>query len=180
MESNRLKIRNASKKMTVILRIGGVISSIIAVLALIGIYILIFSKEDIKMSFLSAFHVTANNGTIIELSLQQLLLMFAFMLVDAILITIIILFVHAIFNHIQKGDTPFSHQNTIRIKKIAIVTIILSIVGSYSDALVDYYTIEQLTWKMNVVGLIVGIIIYCISLIFDYGCELQQQSDETL
>ncbi len=179
MESNRLKIRNASKKMTVILRIGGVISSIIAVLALIGIYILIFSKEDIKMSFLSAFHVTANNGTIIELSLQQLLLMFAFMLVDAILITIIILFVHAIFNHIQ-GDTPFSHQNTIRIKKIAIVTIILSIVGSYSDALVDYYTIEQLTWKMNVVGLIVGIIIYCISLIFDYGCELQQQSDETL
>ena len=34
--------------------------------------------------------------------------------------------------------------------------------------------------KMNVVGLIVGIIIYCISLIFDYGCELQQQSDETL
>ena len=35
MEANRLKIRNASKKMTVILRIGGVISSIIAVLALI-------------------------------------------------------------------------------------------------------------------------------------------------
>ena len=93
MEANRLKIRNASKKMTVILRIGGVISSIIAVLALIGIYILIFSKEDIKMSFLSAFHVTANNGTIIDIPLQQLLLMFAFMLVDAILITIIILLI---------------------------------------------------------------------------------------
>ncbi len=180
MEQNRLKIRNASKRMTIILRIGGVISGIIAMLALTGICILIFSNEETKLSFLSAFHVTANNGTIINIHLQELLLMFAFMLVDAILITIIILFVHAIFNHIQKEDTPFSHQNTIRIKKIAIITIILSIVGSYSDALVDYYTIGQLTWKINIVGLIVGIIIYCISLIFDYGCELQQQSDETL
>lgn len=57
---------------------------------------------------------------------------------------------------------------------------ILSIVGSCSDALVDYYTIGELTWRIHIIGIIVAVIIYCISLIFSYGCDLQRESDETL
>ena len=106
--------------------------------------------------------------------------MFAFMLIDTILISFAIFFVYAIFNEIRKGVTPFSHENTTRIKKIALLAAILSIVGSYSDALVDYYTIGELTWRINIIGIIVAIIIYCISLIFSYGCDLQKESDETL
>lgn len=60
------------------------------------------------------------------------------------------------------------------------IAVVLSIVGSYSDALIDYYTIGELTWRVNVIGLIIGMIIYCISFIFSYGCDLQQESDETL
>lgn len=81
---------------------------------------------------------------------------------------------------IRKGFTPFTHENTTRIKKVAIITAILSIVGSYSDSLVDYYTIGELTWRVNIIGMIVAIIVYCISLIFSYGCDLQKESDETL
>ena len=46
--------------------------------------------------------------------------------------------------------------------------------------MVDYYTIGELTWRINIIGIIVAIIIYCISLIFSYGCDLQKESDETL
>lgn len=180
MKSNQEKIKNVSRKISIVLKLGFIVSNIIAILALIAIGILVFSGEDMKSSFLAAFNVTANNGTTISIEARSLLSMFAFMLIDTILISLIIFFVYAIFNEMAKGYTPFLHGNTIRIKKIAIIAAVLSIVGSYSDALVDYYTIGELTWRVNVIGVIVAIIIYCISLIFSYGCDLQKESDETL
>lgn len=180
MKSNQEKIKNLSKKITVILKLGFIVSIIIVMLALVAIGILMFSREDLKSSFVAAFEVTANNGTTISIAPKSLLIMFVFMLIDTLLISAMIFIIHTIFNDIKKGDTPFMHQNTTRIKCIAIIAVILSIVGSYSDALIDYYTIGELTWRVNVIGLIIGIILYCISFIFSYGCDLQQESDETL
>lgn len=180
MDSTQLKISRASRRMTVILKIAGIVTSIATILVLMAICILIFSGETVRQSFLSAFHVAANNGTTLSLSLQPLFIMFSFAMIDTAVMTIIIFFVHAIFNDIAKHCTPFSPRNTARIKKIAILVIGLSLVGSCSDALVDYYTIGALTWRVNMAGLIIGMTIYCIALIFRYGCDLQRQSDETL
>lgn len=169
-----------SKNISIVLKLGFIVSNVIVILSFIGIGILLFAGEDTKSSFLAAFNVTANNGTIIRIEARSLLIMFAFMLIDTMLICLAIFFVYAVFNEMRKGFTPFSHENTVRIKKIAIITAVLSMVGSCSDALVDYYTIGELTWRVNMIGIIVAIIIYCISLIFSYGCDLQRESDETL
>jgi len=106
--------------------------------------------------------------------------MFVFMLADTVLISLAIFFVHAIFKDIRTNCTPFTRRNTVRIKIIAIIAAVLSMVGSCSDALVDYYTIGEPAWKINIAGLVMALIVYCISLIFSYGCDLQQESDETL
>lgn len=180
MNLSQKKMQSASKKITVILKLGFTVCIIIEILALMAIGILIFSGENVKSSFLTAFDVTANNGTTISLAPQSLLVMFLLSLVDALLISAVIILIHAIFNDMKRGSTPFLRRNTMRIKGVAIIAIILSIIGSYSDALVDYYTIGELTWKVNAAGLIIGMVVYCISFIFDYGCDLQQESDETL
>ena len=180
MKSSQEKIRSMSKTISIVLKLGFIVSNVIVILSLIAIGILVLSGEETKLSFLAAFNVTANNGTTISIEAQSLLIMFAFMLIDTILISLAIFFVYAIFDKIRKGFTPFTHENTTRIKKVAIITAILSIVGSYSDSLVDYYTIGELTWRVNIIGMIVAIIVYCISLIFSYGCDLQKESDETL
>jgi len=180
MKPSQEKIMSMSKKISIVLKLGFIVSNVIVILSLIAIGILVFSGEETKLSFLAAFNVTANNGTTISIAAQSLLVMFAFMLIDTILISLAIFFVYAIFDKIRKGFTPFTHENTTRIKKVAIITAILSIVGSYSDSLVDYYTIGELTWRGNIIGMIVAIIVYCISLIFSYCCDLQKESDETL
>lgn len=180
MKPSQEKIRSMSKKISIVLKLGFIVSNVIVILSLIAIGILVLSDEETKSSFLAAFNVTANNGTTISIEARPLLIMFAFMLIDTILISLAIFFVYAVFEEIRKGFTPFTHENTVRIKKVAIITAILSIVGSYSDSLVDYYTIGELTWRVNIIGMIVAIIIYCISLIFSYGCDLQKESDETL
>lgn len=180
MNTTKLKISNVSRKMSIILKIGGIISSVIFLLAVIAMCILIFSSESTRLSFLTAFDVTTNNGTVISLTAKSLLVMFSCMIIDSALITIIIYFVFSIFRDIGRGSTPFSRKNTTRIKQIAIVTIVISLIGGFSDALVDYYTIGELTWNVNFVGLLIGVVIYCLALIFHYGCELQKLSDETL
>lgn len=62
----------------------------------------------------------------------------------------------------------------------AVLFLLLSVLGSCSDSLVDYYTIGALTWNPNLIGLVMSLVLYCLSLIFEYGCDLQQLSDETL
>ncbi len=97
--------------------------------------------------------------------------------------TVIIAFIYDIFCSIGKSFTPFTIKITRRIKQIAVISIVLSLrncLGGFSDALVDYYTIGELTWRINFAGLLSGMVILCLALIFRYGCELQQQSDETL
>ena len=64
--------------------------------------------------------------------------------------------------------------------KKKIISLLLGLLGSCSDALVDHYTIGAPSWNVNLMGLFMGIILYCLSLIFEYGCDLQQLSDETL
>ena len=174
------KISIISKIMALIFKIAGVVTGIISVLAVCAIWILTFSNGEIKQSFIDAFDVTANNGTKISITPSSLLIMFFLMLINTSLMTIIIVFVYDIFCSIGKSLTPFTIKVTNRIKQVAIISIVLSLIGGFSDALVDFYTIGELAWRIDFTGLLSGMVILCLALIFRYGCELQQQSDETL
>lgn len=180
MKPSQQKISSISRKICLILKLTFIASNIVMILALSAIGILLFSGTGTKSSFIAAFDVTANNGTIISIAPRSLIIMFAFMLADTVLISLAVFFVHAIFNDMRTDCTPFTRRNTVRIKIIAVIAAVLSMVGSCSDALVDYYTIGKPAWKINIAGLVMALIVYCISLIFSYGCDLQQESDETL
>ena len=180
MNLNQRKINTISKVMALVFKIAGIFTSIVSVLAIFAICILFFSNGEVKQSFMDAFEVTANNGTVISITSNSLLVMFFFMLINTSLMTVIIAFIYDIFCSIGKSFTPFTIKITRRIKQIAVISIVLSLIGGFSDALVDYYTIGELTWRINFAGLLSGIVILCLALIFRYGCELQQQSDETL
>ncbi len=174
------KLQTTGKRAAALLRAGSLLSGGAAALAMFAICILLFSGGETRSSFLSAFDVTANNGTIISMDSRSLLLLFSFMLTDSVLITAILYFVHSIFRNIAADGLPFTRPNAILLKKTALICLLLGILGSCSDALVDYYTIGTPAWNISPAGLVMGLVLYCLSLIFEYGCGLQQLSDETL
>lgn len=180
MNHTQQKIQATGKKAAVILKAGSLVSATLAALALFAICILLFPVGDTKASFLSAFDVKASNGTIIPMAPGSLLLLFGFMLADSVLITFILFFVYSIFRNIAVDGLPFTQANAILIRKAAVVCLLLGLLGSCSDSLVDYYTIGALGWNVDLTGLVMGLALYCLSLIFAYGCDLQQLSDETL
>ena len=81
MKPSQEKIRSMSKKISIVLKSGFIVSNVIIIVSLIAIGILVFSGEDTRSSFLAAFNVTANNGTTICIEARSLLIMFAFMLI---------------------------------------------------------------------------------------------------
>ncbi len=78
---------------------------------------------------------------------------------------------------IRKNDSPFTQLNGKRIGAIGIYFMIREpLMFLYMGLGNGEWDFSQFTGFYFSAGLV----LYCISLIFRYGCELQQESDETL
>ena len=78
---------------------------------------------------------------------------------------------------VRKSDSPFTELNGKRIGIIGICFMLMEPLNFIYSGLIDK------DWSVdNFSGLAfsAGLVLYCISMIFRYGCELQQESDETL
>ena len=77
-----------------------------------------------------------------------------------------------IFSCIGKGISPFTKDTSSRIRKIAVWIIFYGIFSLLS--------VFKITFASFLLCCLFTLILFCISLIFDYGCTLQQEIDETL
>ena len=60
MKSSQEKIRSMSKTISIVLKLGFIVSNVIVILSLIAIGILVLSGEETKLSFLAAFNVNTS------------------------------------------------------------------------------------------------------------------------
>ena len=93
---------------------------------------------------------------------------------------------------IKKDETPFRLRNVTLLKSIAIMLMAfeplqviaarIPLVGGsiVMDDGTTFSPIRSITYFPSGVIFVVGIVVYCVALIFNYGISLQKQSDETL
>lgn len=74
-----------------------------------------------------------------------------------------------IFKHIQLEETPFQPCITKYIRLIAIFLTVYQLIWSWENGFISM-----------LISLIIPLILFCISFIFQYGCILQKEIDETL
>ena len=90
--------------------------------------------------------------------------------------------VEGIFKCLVKDGSPFSEGVCHYLKKIAVFVLVLSvvpaIVGTTLIRIICPAT--EITFPIEVSGIIVGVVLFVIGVIFDYGKELQKRDDETL
>ena len=78
---------------------------------------------------------------------------------------------------VRKSDSPFTELNGKRIGIIGICFMLMEPLDFiYSGLIKSDWSIENFSG----LAFSAGLVLYCISMIFRYGCELQQESDETL
>lgn len=92
------------------------------------------------------------------------------------IISAIFVYAYYIFRSISTDGVPFKMYVATRIRTVAILSFVYSVIPTMtfdtSDLTSDFNAGDQ--------GIIISIIFICIAKIFEYGCMLQQESDETL
>lgn len=90
--------------------------------------------------------------------------------------------VEGIFKTIAKEQSPFAERVSHYLKKVAVYVIALSVVPALlGSAVLRIICPEtELTFPIELGGIIAGVVLFLIGTFFNYGSELQKRDDETL
>jgi len=89
---------------------------------------------------------------------------------------------------IRKDETPFTSKNVVKLKAIAILLVVLEIYRFAAERILNSFFPIILADNTQIVvesfsgGIVItiGLVVYGIALVFNYGISLQHQVDETL
>jgi len=178
MNAIQKKIQHTSRAVAIIIKIL-YISAIVAVcFELAGIIWLMISPQISnftigRIKIISPFLFATIQGNTTDL--------FTGISSQSFFIAILIV-TNRIFKDISLEYSPFLPKNIRRMRKIAILLLIDSLISPSIDTAIRKSISLTATNSsfFNSEMIILAIVIYCFALIFQYGVELQQQSDETL
>jgi len=81
-----------------------------------------------------------------------------------------------LFKNINEGDTPFTLDNVEHIKKMAYLMITCIVLSAIGQTILNIPLRSEIDLDFNVLNIIEILFLYSMSLIFEYGYEIQQDS----
>lgn len=169
-----MKQKNLKKTahfISILLNIGCIIFGIMSVSLFAGIMVVVFTQLFMPDMVQEAWGTAIKNGQ--TLSFGQCVFFFVCCLGMLICIFLALYNAKRIFGCIGKGNSPFTSNTGIQIRKIAVYVLLFAVFSVLS-------VFDLISFPAFFVCALFALILFCISLIFDYGCELQQEVDETL
>ena len=169
------KIKSVSKALAVLFKIARIFCFVgIGALSVGVLYIMIFGNIDlIVLNGKVVLHSPYAMFQINDISNWQIIFTSFVGITSFALLSILFKLAREVFEDISVDSSPFEMKQVKRIRKIAIFYLIVSILDFSGEA----YSFDI---TMNFIGIVGAIMFWCISLIFEYGCQLQKESDETL
>ncbi len=81
-----------------------------------------------------------------------------------------------LFRNINEGDTPFTLDNVDHIKKMAYLMITCIILSSIGQTILNIPLRGQVNLELNILNIIEILFLYSMSIVFEYGHEIQLDS----
>ena len=86
--------------------------------------------------------------------------------------------IHGFMDSIYRDHSPFTNGNVVRLKSLGWTYLISSVFLALLDFVSNSSVSDALFLCLG--SLLVSVVMYCLALVFRYGCLLQKESDETL
>lgn len=94
----------------------------------------------------------------------------------------------SLLNSIRKEITPFTKRNVTKLKVVALLLVTFEACVFVSQRIIytHFFRFENpdhlfiMEASLSGVVMVLGFVVYCIALVFEYGISLQNQVDETL
>lgn len=100
-----------------------------------------------------------------------------FLIVDLIIMILILQYVEKLFENIKENKTPFTLDNVSYIKKISYLMIALIMINPISNLLIgNILGLNESSNTIELIGILEILIIFSMSYIFEYGYEIQKDS----
>lgn len=165
MSQNSIKIKRISKSMLLFIRV------LIIAVVIGGLY---FTIKN--------FSINYDNGLF-----REIMALFISSL-NALLIISILAVVCMLLKSIEKEYTPFNRSNVKKLKILSFLLLMfeplyfisMKVVGAIRPLILENG--QRVTSFISFGGVFfaLGLVVFCLALVFEYGIELQKQSDETL
>lgn len=101
-------------------------------------------------------------------------------LVSWSILAVITLLASIIFFGLFRAESPFSRDNTIRIRVISFLLIALSVAPIGLELVVASLNNIYIQPSINFTYVFIGIILFCLSFVFEHGRIIQQKTDEII
>lgn len=179
------KIQTTSQTLTAFLKIICVMTFIVMAIEIIGIILFIVKPEDwfiTEFAHAKLFSPFTNSLEDVTLSISAVIAELITELMSNVIMAAILLIAITIFRDISKNYTPFLTKHVNRLKVISLLILADAILIPPLGMLLTMILAPKVDASMEIAPfqIILAVIFYCLSLIFEYGGMLQQQSDETL
>lgn len=92
------------------------------------------------------------------------------------LISMVCDYLSKLFNNIHNGDTPFTLDNVSYIKKMSYLMIACILLSMFGQTFINLSTLGNIDMDFNIFNILEIIFLYSMSLIFEYGYRIQQDS----
>ena len=109
-------------------------------------------------------------------------IIFATLAVDAFFTFGLLWNVQQFFGSIETSKTVFNAKAGRYLKKTAIFTIMVSVIPALLGSILINAIVpdSEFVFRIEVAGIITGVVLLLVGLFFGYACELQKKDDETL
>lgn len=170
MDNDLTRLKLLSKGVMVVMGVMAVAMCALAALMLVCVWF-----EIVDPGFISGE---------VPLDPPQVVALFLLVAVVLVLVGVVFLMLMSITLAISREYSPFTKKNVKRFKTIALTYLVLPFVLT---ALI-YFVVDGLGTvdvvstfaTIFIIGLVDAAVFYMLALVFDYGCWLQKESDETL
>ena len=136
---------------------------------------IIVGEFDIDNDNYDVIKVFENNSNIKIIGYIELGLFFV--LLDIIIMIFILKYVEKLFNNIKNNNTPFTLDNVNFIKRISYLMIVLIILSPISEFIINsLFEIFDENSPFELMNILEILIIFSMSYIFEYGYEMQKDS----
>ena len=176
MNAKQEKILKMSKVLDTLTKIGAIVS-IISILFSLVVAIIAPSLDLTRFTVQEAL----GNSRFDE-SVEEFRTIMLTGILSAAVISAIFFVTSFIFKDMSQGTTPFTTKNANRLRVISLLIIALSVVIPPLQMLLTMIFLPSVRvyFPIELGPVVFAVMFFCLAHIFEYGAELQRESDETL
>ena len=128
-------------------------------------------KNEDSINLVSSIEKYSKPGTIVLMELG-----FSTLLAFLIVLVILLKHLEELFDNINKGETPFTLDNVNHIKKMTYLMIAAIVLSGVGAGLFDVIANKDVNFGFGMFSIVEILFLYSMSLIFEYGHEIQLDS----